>query len=184
VLGDDRAVGGELDFPDALPAHAAHLLENERTTLAQPRRELRPQRLPVGIEPGVRPPAHLAGVDEHLLRPHALDDVGVRTDEHTCLRDLAQQRVEHGTVEPLLDRVHPDEHRVELEQLLANRLDLAIGVDDSLGLDPELREGGENAVQLRRLRGRRIPFSTPEQPDARLRSHETTLPPGPRKLPE
>ena len=60
-------------------------------------------------------------VDEHLLGRQPRDHVRVGADPDAGPGDLAQQRVERRAVEPLLDRVHPDEHAVEAEQLIAHQ---------------------------------------------------------------
>ena len=91
-------------------------------------------------------PAHPGCVDEHLLGGHLHDHVRVSGDPDSLFSDLAQERIELRSVAALLDRVHPDEDTVQVEQSGADHFDRIVGVDHRLGLDAEGREGLEHAV--------------------------------------
>src|SRR4051794_27462092 len=94
----------------------------------------------------------------------------MRAYPYSVVGHLAQQWIKHRTVEPLLNRVHPDENTVETEKLLTHRGNRFVGVDDRFCCNPELREGSEYAMQpaCRNIDPARtgcVPLLAPEQSD-------------------
>jgi hypothetical protein len=93
-------------------------------------------------------------------------------DPDSLFTDLAQERIELRSVETFLDRVHPDEHAVQPEQLFSYRLHLVVGKYDRLRLDAEGSEGIEHRMKAAARRDGTssfdgVPFSPPEQTNAR-----------------
>ena len=93
-------------------------------------------------------------------------------DEHTRAGHVTKQRVERGSVQPLLDRIDPDEDAVETEELLSDGLDGVVRVDDRLSLHAKVAERREDAAQLAIVRDwppgrRRVPLGPPKQTDAK-----------------
>src|SRR5437660_1474622 len=66
----------------------------------------------------------------------------------------AQQSVELRAIGVAHDRVNPDQHAVELQQLLPSVVDRVVAEDDGLGRDAARRQGLEDWLQPALLRRR------------------------------
>src|SRR5215475_199721 len=61
----------------------------------------------------VAAPTEMARPVEHFLDAHFLDDVGMRAHPRPSGRNLAQQRIKGRARLALVDRIDPDQHRIE-----------------------------------------------------------------------
>jgi len=111
----DSRVRDALNSPHAVAATAAILLQHPGFSFGKTARQLVTQRTNRRIQPRVRSPTHLAGAEQHILRAHFQDRVGVRADEDRFVGDMSQQRVQKGPVAAPYDRVYPHEHPVDMQ---------------------------------------------------------------------
>src|SRR5215211_543337 len=135
-----------LDFPDPLAAVAAVALDHARAG-REPRREFDTHRLGRSIEGRVTAPAHRAGAMQDLLGAHLEDYIRMSAHPDAARRDLAQQRVEIGTVAPFVDRVDPDEYAIECGKLSAHGLEDIVLVDYRFRVDTDIDECREDSLE-------------------------------------
>ena len=146
------------------------LLEDERPVFGQTFGQLIAKLLGRAVQLRLGAPTHARGVHEHLLGAHPQNHVRVGAHPHPGLPDLAKQRIELRAVETVLNRVDPDQHSIEFEQLIANGIHGLIGVHDRHRIDSERRKGTKHLAQLARrgdrdVRVRRVPLHPPEKAD-------------------
>jgi hypothetical protein len=157
--------GNRLDLPHSLAAIAAVLLEHARAGRLQSRREFCAERRRRAVEMRVGAPAEVPGAMQDLLYAHLEDDVRVRADPRTARRHIAQQRVKHRARLALVNRIDPDQHAIDLQELLAHLVCHVIGKHRRLGLDAgicQLLEHAMEAVVLRRGSAACVTIATPE----------------------
>ena len=111
-----------LHLPHALAAIAAILLEHARAVRLQARRKFGAEGCGAVIAMRVGAPAQMTRSVEHVLDAHLQDDVGMRAHPRALRRNLAKQRIERRARLALMDRIDPDEHAVDGEQLIADRV--------------------------------------------------------------
>ena len=101
-----------------------------------------------------------------LLRAHLEDHVRMSADPDSSGGDVPQHRVEHRAVLPVGSRIDPDEHAVELQELLAHLERQIVGVDRRLGANAErgqrLEDVAEFVVVGRRVASR-LTIAAPQQ---------------------
>ena len=66
---------------------------------------------------------------------------------NAALRDLPQQSVENGAVASLMNRVDPDEHPIERNQLSAHGVEDLVLVDHRFRIDADIGERREDALE-------------------------------------
>ena len=106
---------------------------------------------------------------EDLLGPHLEDHIWMSTHPDAARRDLAQQRVEIGTVAPLVNRVDPDQHAIERGELRPHGLEDVVLIDHRLRIDTDISECREDSLEpacSRRGAAARRFVATPENSDA------------------
>jgi hypothetical protein len=108
----------------------------------------------------VAAPAHLAGVEEHVLRTQLHDHIGMRADEDAGARDVAQHGVQRSTRMSVVDRIDPDQRAVDPQQLVAQLVCLHQVVDRGLRVDALRGESGEQGGKAVVLT-RRTPTDVP-----------------------
>src|SRR5262245_48352234 len=89
-----------------------------------------------------------------FLGSHLEDDVRVGAHPDALRGDVAQQGVKTGAASTVLNRVDPDEHAVQREQLFADLLGEALVVDRGPRLDADSGERFEDADEAAVPRGR------------------------------
>ena len=96
------------------------LLEDDRPLFGQTFGQPIAKLLARAVQLRLGAPTHARGLHEHLLGTHPQNHVRVGAHPDTSLPNLAKQRIELRAVETVLNRVHPDQHSIEPEQLIAN----------------------------------------------------------------
>jgi hypothetical protein len=125
-------------LPDADAAVAAVLLQHARLAFGEALRQLAAELLQRRIETCVGAPAHVARPIEHFLRAHLQNQVRMRAHEHTVVCHITQDRIELRAVAVLADRIDPDEHTVDPQQLLAHLVSDLVGVARSLDVEADV----------------------------------------------
>lgn len=104
-------------------------------------------------------PAEMTRSVEHVLDAHLQDHVGMCAHPWPLRRNVAKQRVEGLARLALMDRIDPDEHAIDGEQLIADGVGEDLVVDHRAGVDADRGECFENAdeaaVLCRRVPARR-----------------------------
>ncbi len=77
---------------------------------------------------------------KHLLGAHLEDHIGVGAHPEAARRYLAEQRVKNGAVAPLVNRIDPDEHTIEPEELCAHGGEDIVLVDHRFRIDADIGE--------------------------------------------
>ena len=107
-------------FHTPWPALPRFCFSTRGPAACQPRGEFVPERAHRTVDVGVGPPAEVPGAVEDFLHAHLEDHVGMRADPRAAGRDIAQQRIEHGARLAGVERIDPDEHAVDPEELVAD----------------------------------------------------------------
>jgi hypothetical protein len=77
----------------------------------------------------------------------------MRADPRPGGGDFSRQRIERGARLPLMERIHPHEHTIDRQQLLADLIGEFLVVDRSLRIDADrgqIFEDAMKAIVLRR----------------------------------
>jgi hypothetical protein len=142
-----RAARHPLDFPHALSAVAAVLLEDTRARCAEPPRKRHAKFGRAAIAVRVAAPAKMLCAIKHLLDAHLEDDVRMGADPRPARGDVAQQRIEGGTRLALMNGIHPHQHAVGSQKLRAHCIGKFLVVNDRLRIDAERAQLLEDAVE-------------------------------------
>src|SRR5262249_23589350 len=110
----------QLDFPHAVAAVAAVLLEHPRLAGGEPQREFVDHLIHSGVKMRVRAPPEIACAKEDLFRPQLENDIRMRADKNAAGGDIAQHDIEDRSVAPAFDGIDPHEDTVEAHQLLSD----------------------------------------------------------------
>jgi hypothetical protein len=88
-------------------------------------------------------------VEQDFLGAHFCNHVGMRGHPDPAGRDIAQKRVEPGTVSAVLDGIDPDQDPSEVEQLVAHIAGRIVAVHHALRRDIQILESLEERTQHR-----------------------------------
>ena len=103
---------------------------------------------------------------QNLFHAHFENHVGMSADPRSARRNIAQHRIEHSSCLSVLDRVDPDEHPVEPQELLANLVDEVVSINRRFRVNADgaqLLEYAAVAVVPRRRFAACLAITTPEQ---------------------
>ena len=143
---------------------------------SQPRRKFVAERAHANGRCGCRSPSRDAGAVENFLHAHLEDHVGMRADPRAAGRDVAQQRVEHGARPAGVERIDPDQHAVDPEELLAHLVGERLVEHGRLGVDAEPgsapRTRGDSGCSAASPRGASSAVTAPTT--ATLRMHRSS----------
>ena len=62
-------------------------------------------------------------------------------------RNLAQQRIEFGSITPLVNWINPDEHTIDCGELCAHGAENIILIDHRFGIDADVSERREDSLE-------------------------------------
>src|SRR5262249_4687691 len=131
----------------------------------EPGREFVVEGVHRAIDVRVGAPAEVLGTVENLLGAHLEDHVGMGAHPRPARRNVAQQGVEHGARPAGIERIDPDEHAVEAEELVAHLVREGLVEHGGRGVDAgpaQLLEDVVIAIVVRRRRAARLAVAAPE----------------------